>query len=151
MLSLSCSNCLSPNVVGLCGNKCGKAMYCSTQCAKEHYSVHLMDCHMHLTDVYQKVASNTKAKELIFETEQMSMYAIYVQPYEEIPSEIHPDATQLFHVINGSGKAIIGKNSDDIQKDSMFYVPAGTEHRIVASGSGLNMYTVYAPAKHKTK
>ena len=100
--------------------------------------------------IYDVVASNKDARKEIFSTPQMSMFAVYLQPGQELEMEVHPNATQFFHVVKGHGNAIIDGVKQHVTKKSIFYVPANTKHRIVAHKDGLCMYTIYAPSEHET-
>lgn len=146
-----CAHCKSTQVFLDCGAECGLVSYCSEQCAVNHYPVHKIECKFHLRKSgWETIQSNTQPKKGLFETQQMSGYALYIKPLEGLPLETHPDATQFFLVVQGSGASIIGGKRDVIEMHSMFYIPPGTPHTIEASREGLKLLTIYAPADHTT-
>ena len=57
-----CANCnFNISSASTCGHGCSTA-YCDQECAQEHYSVHLIECPMHMQDARSIVATNVKAK-----------------------------------------------------------------------------------------
>lgn len=109
-----------------------------------------IDCQFHLQDAWQIILENKSESHTLFETPQMLCKAVYLEPHERLAPEIHPDTTQFFHVVSGSGTAKLDGREDKIKANSMFYAGPGMRHEIVASEDGLCMYTIYAPAKHTT-
>jgi mannose-6-phosphate isomerase-like protein (cupin superfamily) len=148
---LNCSYCGSNDVVLQCGNECGKATYCSELCGKLHFPLHKIACPVGSAHGWEIIKENTKERKLLFETVHMSGYALHIKPLEEISTEIHPDATQFFLVVQGSGSYKIKDAEEDIQEHSMFYVAPNTPHSIRANGEGLKLLTLYAPASHHTE
>lgn len=73
----------------------------------------------------------------------------------EIGLENHPDTDQFLRIESGTGTVTMGcrRDASDFKKcisagDAVF-IPAGTWHNIVNSGScPLKLYSVYAPPKH---
>jgi len=149
MLTLeNCSYCGSNEVRLACGNKCGKVVYCSELCGEQHFHLHKSEC---LKNGWEQIRENTQERKLLFETIHMSSYALRIEPWKEISAEIHPDATQFFLVVQGSGYSTINNKREGIQQHSMFYVPPGVLHSINANGDGLHLLTLYAPASHHTE
>jgi mannose-6-phosphate isomerase-like protein (cupin superfamily) len=125
-------------------------------CAQQHFKQgHSIECRFHLKDsgslMWDSLKQNKDARKRLFETAQMSAYALSIKPNEALSTEVHPDATQFFLVVRGSGTCTIDGNQDNIQKHSMFYVPAGKKHSVQASAEGLKLLTLYAPAEHHTE
>jgi len=95
----------------------------------------------------------------LFETEQLSGFAMWLDPREPSGAEVHPDATQWFMVVAGSGEADVGivgaaggtaLETRHIGLRDMLVVPAGRNHALRAGPHGLGLLTIYAPAKHQT-
>lgn len=145
---MSCSNCgKNKEIQFLCGNKCGKAAYCSKLCGIQHYETHKIECKFHLNNHWNTILTNEEPKRLLFKTKDMSAYALSLPPQGGLPEEIHPDATQFFLVVEGRGTSTIAGKQDVIQTYSMFYVPPNTSHSIEAASS-LKLLTIYSPAEH---
>lgn len=148
---LACSNCAFPEVKLQCG-ACRNVAYCSEECGKEYFQkVHRIECMYHMKDTWGMIETNKEPKKPIFNTGDMSGYAISLEPQEELKTEVHSDATQFFLVIQGEGTCTIENKNDNISMHSMFYVPKGKAHSIQAGSKGLKLLTLYAPATHHTE
>lgn len=148
---LVCSNCASPNVNLTCGT-CRLVAYCSEKCGVEHFEKsHYIDCMYHMRDKWSIIETNEEAKKYMFDTGDMSGYAISIEPNGELKREIHPDATQFFLVVRGEGESVIDGKQDAIKTHSMFYIPRGKAHSVKAGEQGLKLLTLYAPATHHTE
>jgi mannose-6-phosphate isomerase-like protein (cupin superfamily) len=117
---------------------------------------HNIECRFHLKTqggglMWESVQQNNNARQQIFETAQMSGYALSIQANDTLAAEVHSDATQFFLVVQGSGTCMIDGNQDSIGERSMFYVPAGKRHSVRAGAEGLKLLTLYAPAEHHTE
>jgi mannose-6-phosphate isomerase-like protein (cupin superfamily) len=67
----------------------------------------------------------------------------------EIGEEVHHDVDQVLVFISGKGKAIINGEQSPVAANSLCFVPAGTTHNFINTGTGdLKLYTVYAPPEH---
>ena len=64
----------------------------------------------------------------------MAGYAMFLRAGTSLPAEVHPDATQFFHVVQGKGTFII---------DGYCYVPPGTRHEVKAL-TDMRMLTIYS-------
>lgn len=145
---MQCSNCHDKRV---CFASV-QSVYCSKECGRAHFErLSRVDCAMHMRSAWQSVEQNTAPKELLFETVHMSGYCISMGAWERLDRETHPNATQFFLVVQGSGWSTIGTARDSIQAQSMFYVPPGVAHAVEAGREGLKMLTLYAPAEHETR
>ena len=67
---------------------------------------------------------------------------------EEIGEEVHKvDQTLIF--VQGHGQAIVNNNKSPVQAQSLVFVPAGTKHNFINTGSqDLKLFTLYAPPQH---
>lgn len=67
----------------------------------------------------------------------------------DIGIEVHK-VDQVLIFIEGTGQAIIGGQTFDISPNQLFFVPAGTQHNFINTGSQpLKLFTIYAPPQHK--
>jgi mannose-6-phosphate isomerase-like protein (cupin superfamily) len=70
-------------------------------------------------------------------------------PGEEIGEEVHVGVDQTLVFVAGEGRAILDGVTSPIAVDSLYFVPAGTRHNFVNTGSGpMKLYTIYAPPEH---
>ena len=76
------------------------------------------------------------------------MVVMTLKPGQQIGSEIHPDADQLFVVVSGTGTATLNLEAHHIGPGSLIAVPAGTRHNVTAGQGPLRLVTVYAPPQH---
>ncbi len=67
----------------------------------------------------------------------------------EIGMEVHEvDQTLLF--VEGAGEAILDDEKTSITAGHLVFVPAGTKHNFLNTGSGdMKLITVYAPSEHQ--
>jgi mannose-6-phosphate isomerase-like protein (cupin superfamily) len=70
-------------------------------------------------------------------------------PGEEIGEEVHVGVDQTLVFVAGEGHAILDGVTSPVTANSLYFVPAGTRHNFVNTGSGpLKLYTIYAPPEH---
>jgi mannose-6-phosphate isomerase-like protein (cupin superfamily) len=73
-----------------------------------------------------------------------------IPPGGDIGEEVHAHVDQTLIFVVGEGRAVLDGASSSIAVNSLYFVPAGTRHNFINTGSGpLKLYTVYAPAQHK--
>lgn len=67
----------------------------------------------------------------------------------EIGEEVHHDVDQVLIFVSGQGEAVLNGNRQPITANTLCFVPAGTMHNFINTGSSeLKLYTVYAPPEH---
>lgn len=72
-----------------------------------------------------------------------------IRPGEEIGEETHDDVDQTLVFVDGEGSAILEGEASPVRAGTLTFVPAGTKHNFVNTGSTpLRLYTVYAPPEH---
>jgi mannose-6-phosphate isomerase-like protein (cupin superfamily) len=80
--------------------------------------------------------------------EHAQVVAMTLQPGEEIGEETH-EGDQILFFVAGSGAAILAGESEPVRTNDMVFVPAGTLHNFVNTGSEpLRLITTYAPPEH---
>ena len=85
----------------------------------------------------------------MFTSPRTQMVVMTLKPGQQIGSETHPAADQLFMVVSGSGTATLNLEAHPIGPGSLIAVPAGTRHNVTAGDAGpLRLVTVYAPPQH---
>jgi mannose-6-phosphate isomerase-like protein (cupin superfamily) len=74
--------------------------------------------------------------------------AMTIQPGDEIGKETH-DGDQILFFVVGEGEAVLEGESEPVRANDMVFVPAGTLHNFVNTGSEpLRLVTTYAPPEH---
>lgn len=92
---------------------------------------------------------NTYFRQVLFTASHMQLVLMALQPGEEIGLEVHPDNDQFFRFERGQGKVIIAGEEHAVKDGDVAIVPAGTQHNVINTGTGLlQLYTIYAPAHH---
>lgn len=67
----------------------------------------------------------------------------------EIGEETHEHVDQTLVFVSGQGEAILNGQRQPVTVNTLCFVPAGTRHNFVNTGSEpLQLYTVYAPPEH---
>ena len=70
-------------------------------------------------------------------------------PGEEIGEEVHVGVDQTLVFVAGEGRAILDGVTSPVTANSLYFIPAGTRHNFVNTGSGpVKLYTIYAPPEH---
>jgi mannose-6-phosphate isomerase-like protein (cupin superfamily) len=80
--------------------------------------------------------------------EHAQVVAMTIQAGEEIGEETH-EGDQLLFFVSGDGEAVLEGESEPVTANDMVFVPAGTLHNFVNTGSEpLRLVTTYAPPEH---
>ena len=88
-------------------------------------------------------------RRVVFTSPRTQMVVMTLNPGQQIGSEIHPGADQLFMVASGTGTATLNLEAHAVGPGSLVAVPAGTRHNVTAGEAGpLRLVTVYAPPQH---
>jgi mannose-6-phosphate isomerase-like protein (cupin superfamily) len=64
----------------------------------------------------------------------MSVTLVTAAPGSQQPVHVHPDSTQVYVVVAGTGRMIAGDEEADVSAGSMIRVPPGTRHAIRNTG-----------------
>jgi mannose-6-phosphate isomerase-like protein (cupin superfamily) len=63
------------------------------------------------------------------------------------PHHAHPNSDELFFVISGSGRAVVGDESRDVGPGAAIWIPRGMPHQILNTGTGVLRTTwTFVPA-----
>lgn len=80
--------------------------------------------------------------------EHSQVVVMTIQPGEDIGEETH-EGDQILLFVEGEGEAILAGQSEPIGPSDLVFVPAGTLHNFVNTGSEpLRLVTIYAPPEH---
>lgn len=118
-----------------------------------------------MTDIFsgnieKLTKNNSNYRQVLFTSlnGRTQLVLMSLKPMEEIGMERHTDADQFIRVEKGAGKAITGKDLNNLSEDhlvdgSAVLIPANTWHNIIntSNNEDLKVYTIYAPAQHPDK
>lgn len=72
-----------------------------------------------------------------------------IPPGGEIGEEVHANVDQTLIFVAGEGQAILEGEKTPIAAGALYFVPAGTRHNFINTGSvPMKLYTIYAPPQH---
>ncbi len=81
--------------------------------------------------------------------EHTQVVAMTLQPGEDIGAEVHPDNDQVLIFSEGTARAEVAGDRQEVTAGDLVVVPAGTEHNFTNTGSGvLRLLTIYGPPDH---
>jgi mannose-6-phosphate isomerase-like protein (cupin superfamily) len=91
---------------------------------------------------------NEYFRQVVETGEHAQLVAMTIQPGEEIGEETH-EGDQILFFVEGEGEAILEGESGPARPGDYVFVPAGTLHNFVNTGSEpLRLLTTYAPPEH---
>lgn len=64
-------------------------------------------------------------------------------PYNEIGNEVH-EFDQVILIVEGTGKAILKGKETAVQAGDLIFIPLGTEHNVINTGTELKLISFYA-------
>ena len=100
-------------------------------------------------DVVQAAKDNTYFRKVLTTGSFSQIVVMSIEPGSEIGEEVHDDVDQTLVFVEGEGEAVLEGTSSPVTPGDLVYVPAGTLHNFVNSGSApLKLWTLYAPPEH---
>lgn len=104
---------------------------------------------MAATKNYLQLASQNDAfRRTVVTGEHAQVVLMTIQPGDDIGEETH-GGDQILFFVEGEGDAVLEGNAEPVGPGDMVFVPAGTLHNFVNTGSGpLRLVTTYAPPEH---
>ncbi|MDP7742793.1 MAG: cupin domain-containing protein [Lentisphaeria bacterium] len=67
-------------------------------------------------------------------------------PGHESDSDIHPDADEIYYVVSGAGKLLLGDEEYVVRAGMTIFIPAGVRHQSFNTGDeNLVYYFIFAP------
>jgi mannose-6-phosphate isomerase-like protein (cupin superfamily) len=100
-------------------------------------------------DILASAKDNDAYRRVITTGEHSQVVLMTIPPGGEIGNEVHDNVDQTFVFVEGNGTAIISGETTPVHAGTLAFVPAGTEHNFLNSGSTpLRLCTIYAPPQH---
>ncbi len=100
-------------------------------------------------DIVRLAQRNEDFRREVITGQHSQVVLMSLAPGEEIGEEIHEGVDQTLVFVAGEGRAILDGVTSPVTVNSLYFVPAGTRHNFVNTGSGpLQLYTIYAPPEH---
>lgn len=92
---------------------------------------------------------NTEFRKVVRTGRHTQLVLMAIPEAAEIGGEVHDDHDQVLVFVEGSGRAQIGDRASTVQAGDLSFVPAGTWHNFVNTGTEpLKLYTTYSPPEH---
>lgn len=92
---------------------------------------------------------NKEFRRVLYTARNCQLVVMALKPHQEIGMEVHT-LDQFFRVEEGAGEAVLDGVRTVISAGFAVFVPAGTKHNIINTGSAsLKLYTIYAPPNHR--
>jgi mannose-6-phosphate isomerase-like protein (cupin superfamily) len=106
-------------------------------------------------DLEQLTRSNPNFRTALWTGGHLQLTVMSIPARDEIGMEVHGKEDQFFYIVEGLGNLLVGSNRERLEQISTLksgsgvFVPAGTWHNIVNTGSTpLKLFTIYAPPHH---
>jgi mannose-6-phosphate isomerase-like protein (cupin superfamily) len=68
------------------------------------------------------------------ENTPMSITLVYAEPGSQQSVHVHPHNTQVYVIVTGAGRMIVGDEEADVAAGTMICIPPGTKHAIRNNG-----------------
>lgn len=68
------------------------------------------------------------------ENARLSVTLVDAEPGSQQGVHLHPDSTQVYILVAGAGRMIVGDEEADVTAGTMIYIPPGTRHAIHNNG-----------------
>jgi mannose-6-phosphate isomerase-like protein (cupin superfamily) len=102
-----------------------------------------------IRDIEGLAVKNDEFRRVLYTAKNCQLVLMALKPEEEIGAEVHT-LDQFFRVEEGTGEAVLDGVRTEIRAGFAVFVPAGTNHNIINTGSvPLKLYTLYAPPNHR--
>ena len=108
-----------------------------------------------VVDINKATLANDTFRTALWSGPHLQLTVMSLQPGEDIGLEMHPEVDQFLRIEQGRGVTTMGLAEDKLAfvqpvfEDSAVFVPAGTWHNIINTGSvPLKLYSIYAPPNH---
>ena len=67
---------------------------------------------------------------------------LHLKPHESLSLQYHRQRQEFWKVLAGDACIVVGKETLLGKEHDEFFIPAGTEHRIMANGSGIRVLEI---------
>jgi mannose-6-phosphate isomerase-like protein (cupin superfamily) len=108
----------------------------------------------YVTNIEAATLANENYRTTLWTGKNLQLTVMTIQPGHEIGLEAHHDHDQFLRIEQGTATVYMGPSENDLNTwqagdDDAVFVPAGTWHNLVNTGSEpLKLYSIYAPPEH---
>lgn len=109
----------------------------------------------YVTNIQDASLANPYFRRTLWTGKHLQLTEMCIGPGGEIGLEMHPDTDQFLRLEQGQGRVMAGSAANnlnyqrDVADNFAVFVPAGTWHNIVNTGSEpIKLYSIYAPPHH---
>ena len=106
-------------------------------------------------DINKATLANDTYRTALWTGKNLQVTLMSIKPHDDIGLEVHPDNDQFIRIEKGQGVFQFGPAQNNlayqqnVYDDYAVFVPAGTWHNIINTGSyPLKLYSIYAPPHH---
>jgi mannose-6-phosphate isomerase-like protein (cupin superfamily) len=108
-------------------------------------------------DIAEQAQRNSFFRQVLATGQHSQVVVMCIPPGGEIGDEVHETVDQVLIFVEGVGEAILNGEHAAVLPGRLVFVPAGTRHNFVNTGSvDMRLYTIYPPEHapgtvHRTK
>ncbi|HVY46304.1 MAG TPA: cupin domain-containing protein [Minicystis sp.] len=100
-------------------------------------------------NVLEAARTNDAYRRVLFTGARTQLAVMTIPVGGDIGAELHANVEQIFVVVAGSGKLVLGGSERALAPGDVVVVTPGSRHDVVNDGTEpLRLYTVYAPPNH---
>lgn len=100
------------------------------------------------TEILEQALRNDAFRREVVTGQHSQVVLMSIPAGQDIGEEVH-DVDQTLIFVAGEGEALLGGEHSGIAPNMLFFVPAGTRHNFINTGTGaLKLVTIYAPPEH---
>ncbi len=105
----------------------------------------------YVTDIERATLENEEFRRVLFTGPSLQLVLMTLPRGGEIGEEVHVDHDQFLRVEAGTGRALLGGHTHELQDGSAVVVPAGVRHNVINTSrdTALKLYTLYSPPEHE--
>ena len=98
---------------------------------------------------WQEAVNNNDFRKVVYTAHHIQVVMMSVPAGEEIGEEVHDEHDQMFVIIAGEGKVMLGKEHIAVRPGDIVVIPAMTYHNVKSLGPvDLKLYSFCAPPHH---
>lgn len=103
-----------------------------------------------VADIMSLAKQNAFFRKEIKTADHTQVVLMSLKPGEDIGLEVHKKIDQILVFVQGKGEANINGKKIPIKEGDLAFIPAGTPHNFVNTGSSdLKLFTTYSPPNHE--
>ena len=77
--------------------------------------------------------------------ENFSAYLVRMEPFQIKKPSYHKKGEELYYVVSGTGKAVLGGNNYNLKEGCFFRVPPGVVHQFSTDDQPMCMLNLHSP------